>query len=1376
MNRKKFTSTKYSLSYEQLEPRRLLAGDILVGNLNSGVAVSDTATGTGHIMYSEAVVHTRFSGVPGTNADHFIATRLDGIQWQYNNDANWIDFTPVASDLLVAELNFDSDKVARGEIDPNFYEFGTYKKRSLDIPSVVQTIDSGFFGDDLRFATNKFNGLDDVGEFQVLGSSFSRSDYFDNFSLSEKRISQIGAATVHFATVLESFPRVANYASDGTPLLSWRVHLLPFLGMEDLYRQFNLDEPWDSPNNLPLVSQMPEVYASPHFSSATETSFLAMTGTGTMFPEFHSLSAERYNNDDIPDGRHSTLMFVEADADRKVIWTKPGDLVFNRADPLAGLGSIASGGFATVTVDRAAYTIPSSIDPVNFANLTLRNDGNYVDFSEFAPYTSSKVSLEKLATAASNYESWTGRLPAHAIYSSDGTTPLLSWRVAILPRIEQNALYEQFHLDEPWDSPHNSSLIPLMPQVFAHPNVPHGMTNYLAVSGPGTVFELSDRSIRSSQILDGPSNTILFVEADVDQAVEWTRPQDWVPDFSNPKAGLGGILPEGFNVALANDSPRYVDAAIPDVDFGKMLTIAGNEVADFSFVEDMLIKDKLSEIRRGIFSFHYSNERYPKHGTYDEDGNPLLSWRVQILPFIEHTALYEMFHHDEPWDSPHNLSLLPLMPEIYSSEGIANGFTVFQGANGPDTMFPLVNREFGSASVSDGANTTALFMQVDSDRAIEWTRPLDLPFDSAEPGNGLGEAFESGFYFVTVDGKIHFYNNTIENQTLEFLLQKDDDVSFAQEYDESPTLINQSREIKRNLASLVSAAQSYQGVNHRLPSHAIYSSSGVPTLSWRVRILPFLGSGWGYRELYEKFNRNEPWDSPHNLSLVPLMPDYFKHPRVENGMTVFQAFTTVHDTGLPESYFPIYSGNSNSYIGDSPHKTFMFVETNIEQAVEWTKPEDIVFDPSDPKFGIGEAYFGIGNHVANGSGWYSDLFIPRCITPEQAAAGILRDDGQLFDHSDDCVSGIAATVAGTGVSYGNELAPDKTALRPGQTAAFENYTSFIDGITNVSVDIGRLPSPFVIGEDDFIFRVGNGNEHSDFSDLGISPAVTVIAEAGESESDRVMLEFPAGTITNTWLQVTVLANANTGLTTDTTFYFGNAIGETGNDPNDAVVNLSDIALARQNQTGFATAEIDNSYDIDRDGIVNLVDVALIRQNQSGFSPINLITAPGGSSGRSAPGNPKGDGANEQFSSKGLSSFETGIGNRQLDLNSRSSFEAGFGLNAGVGLNGRFASNMVARIDPNLKDVNTTLPNSTLPNSTLPNSTPPNSTPPKLSKQSPTTAKKLELWGTLEILHEDKSDFEAENEFDFDFAALELELVESLMKTKFESAELDRSFT
>ncbi|HEY1602390.1 MAG TPA: DUF1559 domain-containing protein [Pirellulales bacterium] len=200
---------------------------------------------------------------------------------------------------------------------------------------------------------------------------------------------------------------------------------------------------------------------------------------------------------------------------------------------------------------------------------------------EAARRAQSQNNLKQIALAMHNYLSATGRFPARAIRDKDGK-PLLSWRVAILPYlegIEGESLYDEFHLDEPWDSEHNKKLIARMPTVFANPNVQEpGKTDYLAVVGEGTFFgSFAPRTgLTAHDITDGLSNTIMVVEADADQVVEWTRPNDLKLDPDKPLAGLGKLRPSGFNALFADGSVRFMGPIDPEV-FKGLLTFAGGE-------------------------------------------------------------------------------------------------------------------------------------------------------------------------------------------------------------------------------------------------------------------------------------------------------------------------------------------------------------------------------------------------------------------------------------------------------------------------------------------------------------------------------------------------------------------------------------------------------------------------------------------------------------------------------------------------------------------------------------------------------------------------------------------------------------------------------
>jgi hypothetical protein len=160
------------------------------------------------------------------------------------------------------------------------------------------------------------------------------------------------------------------------------------------------------------------------------------------------------------------------------------------------------------------------------------------------------------------------RLPSPG-FSSDpkakGTKPLLSWRVAILPYIDQEALFKQFKLNEPWDGPNNSKLLSRMPKVFEavlpQPASP-GNTYLQLVTGPGTLYPSPSAAPKLiGSIPDGTSNTVIIVEAA--EAVPWTKPADYTIDVSNIRQGavpkLGAFSADGFFVAMGDGSTRFVD-------------------------------------------------------------------------------------------------------------------------------------------------------------------------------------------------------------------------------------------------------------------------------------------------------------------------------------------------------------------------------------------------------------------------------------------------------------------------------------------------------------------------------------------------------------------------------------------------------------------------------------------------------------------------------------------------------------------------------------------------------------------------------------------------------------------------------------------------
>ncbi len=149
----------------------------------------------------------------------------------------------------------------------------------------------------------------------------------------------------------------------------------------------------------------------------------------------------------------------------------------------------------------------------------------------------------------------------------------------ILPYLEAEELYGQFHLDEPWDSPHNLSLLPQMPTVYQAMNYPADETNpresstfYQAVTGNGTAFEGAE-GLSFATDFHGTANTIMVIEGG--RPVPWTQPADLEVEGNQPLPPLGGVFTgngrfslfgpsrvKGMNALFADGHVEFISAGV----------------------------------------------------------------------------------------------------------------------------------------------------------------------------------------------------------------------------------------------------------------------------------------------------------------------------------------------------------------------------------------------------------------------------------------------------------------------------------------------------------------------------------------------------------------------------------------------------------------------------------------------------------------------------------------------------------------------------------------------------------------------------------------------------------------------------------------------
>ncbi len=180
-----------------------------------------------------------------------------------------------------------------------------------------------------------------------------------------------------------------------------------------------------------------------------------------------------------------------------------------------------------------------------------------------------------------------------------------------------------------------------------------------------------------------------------------------------------------------------------------------------------------NNLKQIVLAFHNYNDTYGFLPTnqLSKDQKPLLSWRVQILPFIEETPLYMKFKLDEPWDSEHNKNLIGKMPKLFAPvRGKANpGMTYYQAFTGskgwlkPGAVIP--------AAFPDGTSNT--FACAEAAKPVIWTKPDDLVFDGKTLPK-LGGLFNGRFHAAMADGSVRRFRKTLDSDILKLLIDPAD--------------------------------------------------------------------------------------------------------------------------------------------------------------------------------------------------------------------------------------------------------------------------------------------------------------------------------------------------------------------------------------------------------------------------------------------------------------------------------------------------------------------------------------------------------------------------------------------------------------------------
>jgi beta-lactamase regulating signal transducer with metallopeptidase domain len=403
--------------------------------------------------------------------------------------------------------------------------------------------------------------------------SLAMADSPEKSRESMNHLKQLALAMHNYHDKHRHFPPAAVTGPDGKTPHSWRVELLPFLDQKDLYEQYRMNEPWDSPANRKVLEQMPDVLRCPFDDpQSTNSGYYVLAGPGTVFE-----GTEGIKISDITDGTSNTILIVQSK--QNIPWTRPEDIAFDPKKQLPTLDGFVDGKIFVALADGSAHRFDTEKVKDQLKLLIMRNDTQVVDLSKFAAaqrphavakkpalFQSSKLdqdkdNLKQLGLAMHNYHDRHNHFPPAVVMGPDGKTPH-SWRVELLPELDEKQLFEQYQMNERWDSPANKKVLEQMPNVLRCPfdNPKSLNSGYYALVGPGTLFE-GTKGVRIRDITDGTSNTIMLVEAK--RNIPWTQPEDIAFDTAGPLPALGGFLDGMFAACMADGSVGILNVDLP---------------------------------------------------------------------------------------------------------------------------------------------------------------------------------------------------------------------------------------------------------------------------------------------------------------------------------------------------------------------------------------------------------------------------------------------------------------------------------------------------------------------------------------------------------------------------------------------------------------------------------------------------------------------------------------------------------------------------------------------------------------------------------------------------------------------------------------------
>ncbi len=579
--------------------------------------------------------------------------------------------------------------------------------------------------------------------------------------------------------------------------------------------------------------------------------------------------------------------------------------------------------------------------------------------------------LKQTALAFHNYHDTFMRLP-RANGNGEGNQTGLSWRVHLLPFIEQADLYNQFHLDEAWDSDHNKTLIGNMPAIFQSPGVKdEGKTSMHVFTGKDTPFD-GEQGKSFRDFTDGTSNTILAVLAGADTAEVWTKPGGLKFDPAACKKALGEIKDKTFLAMIADGSVRSIALDIEDASLANLIQLNDGNPVDFGSAGEagppppplaaILTLDTEAnrpEIVKSVLR-EATEETHEGQTLFQNETSAV--WfaddKTVVCGPIDTVKKMVVTKQSGKPGTPKILSQLQLGADFTFAFDVASQTALMEQAAQLNPMLALVLQVKSLALQITVTGVT-------DDKLLE----LVVTTNDEQAASLISQIATGNLAQAKLGlGQFPFPDETDEDKAIRKLIEKlvksadikqnGDRIEFLvpvpEGFDKLPDLMKpallkaraeaEARTKMNGLKQIGLAFHNYHDVNSKFPG-AGRSADGKAGLSWRVHLLPYLDQG----ALYNQFKLDEAWDSDHNKTLIEKMPALFHVDGVtEAGKTSLHVFT---GAGAPFADDAIPGIQSFT---DGTSNTFLVVQAGPDTADIWTKPGGLDFDPENPIKALGK--------------------------------------------------------------------------------------------------------------------------------------------------------------------------------------------------------------------------------------------------------------------------------------------------------------------------------------------------------------------------------------------------------------------------------------